>query len=465
MSESVESILSDIRQRNGIFPSNGCYVCGARISSFRAKNPDMRFCSDLCNQTEYAATYLFPLGMKRSFSTSIGTDIVFGLRDLPSELQASIILMIFHYSITDRDDWRKLMRLKHSVDKWNRTLIDEQVIPQIRYTSDRVLDPLSDREILNFGGIERLFISEIGLSENRDWSALIKQMSKLVDLEFSSETNSNIDLSQLVKLTRLVTPQSTQNNEIITLVNLRVLVLRSPHVNDSGLLVMTNLTRLEILGSKFYGNSLGISREGVESIRTLRKLAVRQIDSIADNYIGVTQLKSLTLESVKRVPNIETLVNLTSLSIRYMDPTGILDNSLSKLLHLRKLKMRRTFPYINLQYLTNLTDLHLRNIDYSGKKAEVVFHPLENLEKLRLNGTDNVFDSDIVFLTGLKSLTLAFNDFITDKGITRMTNLTYLDLARNEKITRNALRHLKSLRRLQEHNRTYYVENGVISLF
>ena len=465
MSESVESILREVLQRReklAPIAQDQCQVCRKEANFYRKDDTAIRFCGDMCNQAEYYASQLFQLGMKRVRELQIEE---LRLSQLPPEIQAHIILLIFDYRIEYYSEWQQLLRLKYLIDKHYQSLIETQVIPYFHYIESQVLSEMSEQEISRLVQLRRIQLTS---AASYDWNRILRSMKELVDLDLSHQSSSIvIHTEKLTQLTRLVCGKEIQDANLEGLVNLRTLVLKkNSSITDQGLSHVTNLTKLDI---ESVSEEMAISRDGFNQLPYLQKLVLVDVTEEAvsgDHISGLTQLRNLHLEDTKIV-HIETLTNLNVLYLYNNDEDAVMGESISKLVNLTKLSLDGGFLYHGLSELTQLLELNIKGGSSDLEENEIgqIFERLTNLEKLNLKENVEVGDNHLTLLVNLKSLNLRSNHIISDKGITSLTNLTFLNITGNPMITPMALGFLKNLRRIKESpTRTYKVENGVISL-
>lgn len=473
MSLELESILFGILEKRGIFSSPCCKstICQAcrrkEVEYERKLEPEKKYCSPLCNRAEYVIGKMFPLGMKRVREEIVIEDEdIFRWLELPTELQAHIILLAFDYRIDNLDEWEELMALNVLISKSNQLLIETQVIPLIQFIDSSVHSNFTEEQFVRFVGLRKL---DTEYSYQRNWNRLIASMKELVDinsLRISGGEEDWIKIEKLPQLTRLVClGRQVRDENLQGLTRLRTLSLhKSYDVSDECLSRLVNLQRLELMNMD--GEKMIITANGLQSLSNLRKLILSRVYVIGSEFISqMTQLKSLSLRETF-IDNLETLVNLESLRLASNgDGDGFTQETFRVLTNLTKLSLEPGYIYPGMVGMTLLKELHLGYTvgGWSDKSLELFRALAPNLKKLSLGNNEEIPNQALVLLTNLTHLSLPENVVITNQGLYKLTNLTFLDLRRNSTITTSILSRLKSLRRLQERdNRIYRIQNGTI---
>lgn len=471
MFERVEQILYKVYQSRRTSYSDrqlgSCGVCGNSALFVRKENYEKRFCSNLCNGADVGLSELFPLGMKRVLET---VDQSLWLQDLPSEILAQIILMIFDFRILSVSEWSKLGKIRKEFEevKKLKDVIDTQVIPGFRFVSPDVLERLPFQGIGVFLGLTHL---EFPLDKIGNWTPILTRMRNLtsIDMRIYYYQESTIDLTQLTQIKKLVVFPSAKNEFIQNLTHITNLSLfrnrkimmdvvtqltqltaldlsgRNDKLRDISLQSLSNLTKLSL------ENNLHINNADIVLLTGLTKLNIRNSNIGKEALSLLTNLTSLNVGSAEMV-NDETLERMTQLkSLHFHGATKIKDNTIKQLTNLTKLSLvgyekrfsfatpsgYRTSPDINeaLLFLTDLTSLDI---------------------------TDNyrVEDYHLNNLTKLHFLNIRFDGSrITNHALQRMTNLRILDIVENEKVTPDIIPFLPELQEIRL-SADQYIEGG-----
>ena len=242
------------------------------------------------------------------------------------------------------------------------------------------------------------------------------------------------DLSKMIYLNSIGTDESTRKSPKTALEKI--------YINDA-LLVLTNIRSLYLSNDRF----------------------------ITDDTIPrLTQLTLLNLNNNRRIINISSLTNLTSLDLSFSMVGGtslikltnlthldlsvescIYDESLEVLTQLKTLVLGENVDITDnsIKFLTNLTQLNINNTKITGKSIKY----LTNLTHLEMGQTlGTIKDEDLGDLTRLTYLDLSWNENITNKTLYRLTNIRSLVLARNSNITSSSVKSLPNLTMLNISN-------------
>lgn len=171
-----------------------------------------------------------------------------------------------------------------------------------------------------------------------------------------------------------------------------------------------------------------------------------------EHLAKLKELKSLTHfqlywckgVSVRGIEHLSTLPQLTHLSLRHM--THLKDDDVKPLVNLKRLK------WLDLTDCESLTSVSL----------EETVSKLKHLTYLKLSGTR--FSNGLMYLQEMKKLThldLSYIENLKDehlRNIATMTQLTHLDLGYNNKLTEEGISHLSGLVNLT-HLKIRYLQN------
>ena len=239
-----------------------------------------------------------------------------------------------------------------------------------------------------------------------------------IDLEGSSESESELDLTGIEKIATLESLYISRF-ESVDLMELRNAVqLKSLWVEDSnnitnlnGLAGLTNLTQLDLIS---------------DQISDLRPLS------------ALTNLKALALSwnSITDLTGLEALTNLTDL---ILDGNQVSDlQPLTNLRHLTDLCINgnRITSLTGLEGLTNLTRLSLDGNQISDLQP---ISNLTNLEKLSFQENQISDLQPISNLTNLTLLNIRWNNITSLSGLENLTNLTDIYAAANPLTDTSAL--------------------------
>eukprot|EP01126_Amoeba_proteus_P063386 TRINITY_DN8739_c0_g1_i1.p1 TRINITY_DN8739_c0_g1~~TRINITY_DN8739_c0_g1_i1.p1 ORF type:complete len:461 (+),score=89.52 TRINITY_DN8739_c0_g1_i1:49-1383(+) len=247
-----------------------------------------------------------------------------------------------------------------------------------------------------------------------------------------------------------------------------------PIVGVSGLVVLTNLTRLECY----------LAPSGLPSL-------VQPMETdFSSAMIFLTNLK--TLHVISDLVGNNGLEFLTGLTELVLDHSCVTDRSVSLLTNLKTLDIFNGYVTdVSLLQLTNLT--HLRIFDenddsYNCNFSDRSISGLTNLVSLAISidGDYGITDQALVRLTKLRNLDIfgensftdlsvgclkeltrleiCYNDKITDSAVLRLSKLEVLNLSGNLMITNEAVRKLETLTKLTLIDNNSIDDNGISSL-
>jgi hypothetical protein len=190
--------------------------------------------------------------------------------------------------------------------------------------------------------------------------------------------------------------------------------------------------------------------EHLHKVPYLKELSVAKNTKISTGCLSkMTFLKSLTINGSNRVrPN--HLTKLTSLeSLKLLNNISLAGTGdfLTNLISLKSLSLHNTIVYRvptfirdlslssgsyypgNINELTNLKTLALREFPYSYQNIGEILLGLTCLTNLKLCSMNSQFTDDILCkLTHLKKLSIRDTPHLTIKGLQTLTNLTKLEL-------------------------------------
>lgn len=480
MTATLESILEKVRlgrQRNPI-PLNACQVCGGPGRKTRVEEVGSLFCSSLCNKAEYHYAELFQLGgMKRVVEADA---VRKGLGDLPSEIQAMIILMAYDYRIDSMRDWELLTALREfhfeefpGEGAQLKLTINNEVIPRFQYVRSGVFSILTLDEVAKFKGLFSVqfpFYSikhdlekfaETGITFVRptgDWTNALLGMKSLKRLWFpllEPEQMITIDLTQLTHIRALELSQIDESS-LSQMVLIEELRLFRSNIGDEAIKPLTNLKILKI------EHESNVTGQLIQSLTNLTELQLVRNKNLRDVDIEpLTQLKALSLTNTLITGNgIGGMTKLETLMAPYLP--DLTDQILGQFPNLTKLDIRgmRIITEKSLNKMKNL-----RYLDIGYLRNSISFGALlenrTNLTSLNISGNRGFNDSDISKLIGLRTLSIESYTNIGDQGIMNLTNLTRLSIRGNPDITHVSILKLKQykLRELHVDSSQYYMKS------
>lgn len=468
--ERVKKILYQIYRSRGLnlreTPLKNCRVCGNEATHVRKKNLDERYCSKVCSAAHYGLSELFPLGMKRVLES---VDQHLWLMDLPSEILAQILLMIFDFQILTVNEWKLLYKISEEFEKVQklRNVIAFQVYPSLKFITPRALRTVPFRTMHSLRGLTRLDFPQ---NMNTNWTPVLFWMKNLtfLDMTMYDEEKSTIDLRQLTQVNKLVLYKGATNEFIQNLDQIKDLALPSETpITMDAIIQHTQLTALNLSSYKKDLNGMTL-----DDLSNLRKLSLENCLNITNGDItNLVQLRKLNMRRSNVSDTVfSVLTNLETLKIQLGHK--IHNKALSTMTQLTSLHMEGLFNINNetLQQLTNL-----RKLSLCGGATQ--FHPgfiggyipspeidnallyLTNLTHLNLKKNTKVRDAHLVNMTKLHFLNISIRSNITNEGLRRMTNLRVLEFAGNENITSKIMSFLPELQEIRL-SADVYSENG-----
>lgn len=472
MTTTIESILEKIRlgrQRNPI-ALNACQVCRGLGRKRRVEGDGSLFCSSRCNKTEFHYSELFQLGgMKRT----LGTDAVKkkGFADLPSEIQAMIILMTYDYRLESLDDWRLLDALREfhfegypgegAQLKW---MINNEVIPNLIFVHDTILIQLSMKEISRFKSLTEILVPFRDTWEGRirgkeplpssgNWTGTLVSMKSLRSLNLirKSRFRKNMIEIELEKVTQIkvLKTEALTNEEVV---HLQLLEELSPMANSS--VTLDGIASLSRLTSLSLHYQCALDGEMIQTLTNLQKLSVINNFNVEDEHIlALTNLRSLESSGTRITMNglIGKHVKLETLIVPGMK--NLNDEILGKFLLLTTLDISFNHAVTDdcLSRLTNLRELVLDSVFRADfPMVSTSLQKLTNLTSLSLAANYVVRDEDIESLFNLTSLNIQSNLRITDRALRNLSSLTFLKITKNRSITLSGMdRQMRSYGKLK----------------
>jgi internalin A len=280
----------------------------------------------------------------------------------------------------------------------------------------------------------------------------VKSLTKLRNLNLNQNVEIDGDgLQHLTNLTRLNLANDPRESldplletALRRMPNLIHLSLPDTmRVSSEGLSGLTGLTALNL------SDNGAISNEGIVGLINLKYLDIESHYNITDAGIsGLTNLTALYLCDNHVITNrsVRLLTNLTALALR-VNP-GISDEGIMLLTKLTMLSI--TFEPMDgyvlsitnrgVAGLTNLTDLHLNNI-------QITDHALTLLTKLDLEESCNITGEGLIGLPKLRTLLLSLHRpcNINSTGLMKLTQLTKLNLGMTWQVTQRTVSGLTNL--------------------
>jgi Leucine-rich repeat (LRR) protein len=275
-------------------------------------------------------------------------------------------------------------------------------LPKLRFLNihDLSITDASITKLHELKDLENLFVSDPRMDDS--WMQGIgtcTHLKKLVLIESSRVTEPGFaNLAPLVDLEQLLLPDGGDAalRAIANLKRLRILLLTSKKVTDSGAKALASLPLLETL----ILNRTSIGDEGVKSLAKLKRLEDLRLTGTAigddgiRNFDSQTQIKDLEISFTKvGDSSMRFIRNWESLQSLRASNTNIGDEGLKSIAGLKELR------YLNLAStkvsdkglkfivgLKNLRDLNLASTKISDEGLKLIAQ-LSNLEDVDIGGT------------------------------------------------------------------------------
>lgn len=379
--------------------------------------------------------------------------------DLPEELQIRLLLESFNYRWETQEEMTRFFSLQTLSSRFHK-LFDsllsgiEVIHPYIRNVKENLLPKITGPREIDF----LLGIPDSCLS-------YIKQLHTLSIR--GTDFSSFLLLRDLPLLRKLVTNSKIEDSGLIVLTNLTVLDLDSySTISDVSIRELTNLTELKIRKRCFI-TLIKISFLSLEKLTKLRRLSLKDtlsdIKDLSLCYLPQLQRCSFSSQSCGRYydfsHHISKFPNLEILSLK--GSITMADESFHSLQKLKKLSLTRIHLKSTLFHtgLENLTRLRCRKVhmDWIGRDI-FTLQNLTNLKRLSLKDCGGFYHQDLLPLTSLTSLNLHYDSYFKDDSITHLTNLTHINITRNGIISLEALYKLPKLETIKESKlRKYFI--------
>ncbi len=268
----------------------------------------------------------------------------------------------------------------------------------------------------------------------RFFNKQLLQKFKFKQLELIDNIKTNID-----------------NSDDIFLKHIEEIQINNDYFHDEGMIHLTNAKKivLNINGDDLFGGSFDVHNNfSMNSLKFINNLHTLNIfsDTINDNdlkfFKNITHLdlkinNNITDEGLYHLQNIKTLV--------LEDNTQITDKGLKYLKNIKKLSLdlNTNINGIGFVHLKNIKFLKLWELFTENKYLKNLY----GIEELYLS-RENLTNSSLRYLTGIKILSLPRNNIITDRGMKYIGGLEELCLQDNYNITNRGLKYLFGIKKL-----------------
>lgn len=376
------------------------------------------------------------------------------MNDLPDEIWTEIILYLpvrdlLKFNITCSYFHKIVKEYKITDGKYVhdiRLSCREQLI-NYNFRSYRVSYTISSKiyqSIINDTEINNLLKNVIRLELGKGCLSnklLLPNLRSLVVFNNEKYFQKYDFISNLIGLTHLqISGEKMKDGTISTLTNLISLRLVScENITSRVLIHLSNLQKLDLCRYKC-SKAIDINIESLSNLfeltisnyyianvpfNNLINLSILNLDRCDNQSLsGLMNLSTLSLHNCKNIC-IKHLTNLTQLKISYSDCMDI-----KSLIHLNKLYIDHCDKIIDINCLTNLTNLSLTS---NGAINDI--SNLTNLLTLLIEYSSNITDNSISNLINLQHLHITCNNKISNKSIMNLSNLLILDVRYCDSIT------------------------------